>query len=215
MTMKIIPPEMNPLEKVQSPPKQKVVAAGKEQAASVHHDQFESAAPVIPNVYDKLGQLQGVPKKRETLLDQFKALQESVGQQLNAVLDSISQHSDDTELVGKAHDELKSYFAENPEALQQVAAGEIPEYWNVENTARRMFGIVTAGFNPEMDVEHFYQTAVDFVNQAYDEVHDMIGFDFPSLVTDTKEALLNGLEQLKDGATIDEISFVSAEDSAE
>ncbi len=214
MTMKITPPEMNPLEKVQSPPKRTVVT-GKEQNAAVHHDQFESAQPVIPNVYDKLGQLQGVPKKRETLLDQFKALQESVGQQLNAVFDSISQHSEDKELVGKAHDELKSYFTENPEALQQVAAGEIPEYWNVANTAKRMFGIVTAGFNPEMDVEHFYQTAVDFVNQAYDEVHDMIGFDFPSLVTDTKEALLNGLEQLKEGTAIDEISFAPAEDSAE
>lgn len=215
MTMKITPPEINPLEKVQPPLKRKASAAGKEQTEAAHTDQFQPAPPVIPNVYDKLGQLQGVPKKRETLLDQFKALQESVEQQLSAVFDSISQHSDQKELVGKAHDELKSYFAENPEALQQVANGEIPEYWNVENTAKRMFGIVTAGFNPEMDVEHFYQTAVDFVNQAYNEVHDMIGFDFPSLVTDTKEALLNGLEQLKNGVAVDEISFAPQGDSAE
>ncbi len=215
MTMKITPPEMTPPEKVQSPPKQQAVHTGKEQAAAIGQDQFKSAAPVIPNVYDKLGQLQGVPKKHKTLLDQFKTLQQSVGEQLNAVLDSISKNSDQAELVGKAHDELKSYFADNPEALQQVAAGEIPEYWNVENTAKRMFGIVTAGYNQEMDVEQFYQTAVDFVNQAYDEVHDMIGFDFPSLVTDTKEALLNGLEQLKDGVAVDEIQFAPAEDSAE
>jgi hypothetical protein len=213
--MKITPPEMNPLENIQKTQKRKIPNGRDQQTAGVHFDQFETTHQVLPNVYDKLGQLQGVPKKRETLLDHFKALQETVEQQLNSVFDSISQHSEDKELVGKAHDELKSYFAENPEALQQVAAGEIPEYWNVENTARRMFGIVTAGFNPEMDVEHFYKTAVDFVNQAYSEVRDMIGFDFPSLVTDTKKALLNGLEQLKEGTAIDEISFAPVDDSAE
>ena len=100
-----------------------------------------------------------------------------------------------------------TYFTKNPEALEQIANGEIPDYWNVENTAGRMFKIVTVGVTEETNRESFYTKALDFINRAYDEVKEMIGIEFPSLVQQTKESLLNGLEQYKNGVDIKDIIF--------
>ncbi len=170
-------------------------------------DTFVRAKPVVPNVYDRLGKIQNMVKKADNLLDRFQQMRNTVEQQMDALFSSFTQSDENKELAGMAKDELGNYFKENPQALKEIADGKMPEYWNVQNTASRMFDIVTAGFSDDTDLEGFYNKALDFVHQAYDEVQLVIGFDFPPLVKDTKEALLNGLEQLKDGVSIDEISF--------
>ncbi|MCH7498299.1 MAG: hypothetical protein IH971_10665 [Candidatus Marinimicrobia bacterium] len=45
------------------------------------------------------------------------------------------------------------------------------------------------------------------VKQAYNEVGSMLGFGFPGLVMDTRQAVLDALEQFKGGAATSEISF--------
>lgn len=170
-------------------------------------DSFERTKPVAPKVYNRLGKMESILKKTDSLLDHFHQMRNTVEQQMDALFASFTQGDENKKLAGMARDELGDYFKENPEALQQIANGQMPEYWNIENTASRMFDIVTAGYSGEEDLEGFYNKALDFVNQAYDEVQLTIGFDFPPLVQDTKEALLDGLQQLKDGVSVDEITF--------
>ncbi len=182
----------------------------KESSAAVQkpkEDAFVRTKPVTPDVYNRLGKMERILKKTDNLLDRFQQMRNTVEQQMDALFSSFTQNDENNKLAGMAKDELGNYFKENPEALQEITSGKMPEYWNVENTASRMFDIVTAGYSGEEDLEGFYNKAVDFVHQAYDEVQLMIGFDFPPLVQDTKEALLNGLEQLKNGVSIDEITF--------
>jgi len=205
MSIKITPHDLNPQDKAHWPGQNTRTA--KSTLQEVQKDVFVKTNPPKPDVYNRLGQMPGVHKKDGNLLDRFKQIRNSVEQQMDALFSSFTQTEENKELAGMARDELGNYFKENPEALQEIANGKMPEYWNVENTASRMFDIVTAGFSNDMDLESFYDKALDFVNQAYDEVKLMIGFDFPPLVQDTKEALLNGLEQLKDGVSIDEITF--------
>ncbi len=182
----------------------------KESSAAVQkpkEDAFVRTRPLTPNVYNSLGKMERILKKTDNLLDRFQHMRSTMEQQMDALFASFVQNDENKELAGMAKDELGNYFKENPEALKEIASGDMPEYWNVQNTASRMFDIVTAGYSGEEDLEGFYNKALDFVHQAYDEVQLMIGFDFPPLVQDTKEALLNGLEQLKDGVRVDEITF--------
>lgn len=204
MAIRITPPELASQENVNWVAQKKKLPGKPIKTLS---DSFQKNKPVVPQTYNKLGQMQGVQKKQGTLLDNFKSFRVSVENQMDALFKSYIETEGNEGLVGMAKEELGAYFTENPDALEAVANGEIPEYWNMENTAGRMFSIVIAGFNEETDLEGFYEKALDFVNQAYDEVSFMIGFDFPPVVQDTKEALLNGLEQLKDGVPIEDITF--------
>ena len=43
------------------------------------------------------------------------------------------------------------------------------------------------------------------VKQAHNEVGSMLGFEFPGLVMDTRQAVLDALEQFKGGAALSEI----------
>ncbi len=205
MSARITFPEVHPQKQTEYPARSRKESSA---AAPVpKEDTFVQTKPVIPDVYDRLGKIQNVAKKADNLLDRFQQMRNTVEQQMDALFSSFKETDENKELAGMAKEELGDYFKENPEALQEIADGNMPEYWNVQNTASRMFDIVTAGFNSETDIEGFYNKALDFVHQAYDEVQLMIGFDFPPLVQDTKEALLNGLEQLKDGVPVDEITF--------
>jgi len=205
MSFKIIPPDLNPADSQNLSGKQ--VQPVKPAEQKHRGDSFTKSEPAKVDIYNNLGKMQEVRKNEGTLLDSFISMRETVNSQLNVLLDSFSQTEGSSSLTEKTKDELSIYFDENPEALEQVASGDIPEYWNVENTAGRMFEIVMAGVTDETDRENFYTKAVDFVNRAYDEVKEMIGFEFPSLVQQTKEALLNGLEQYKGGTNIQSITF--------
>ena len=96
-----------------------------------------------------------------------------------------------------------------PELVQDEATvlKEIPEYWNKENTARRIFSIALHGYPEGGDREEFADRAIAMVMQAYRDVHSTLGFDFPDLVMDTRQAVLDALEQFRDGAAPSEISF--------
>ncbi len=205
MSIREIPPNLNTPDPSKLPGQQHHTVKSKDQ--NHHNDSFVKSNPIDLDVYNNLGKMKEIHRYQGTLLDTFLSLRESVDNQLNALLNSFSQTEGNTNLAGKTKDELNDYFTENPEALEQIANGKIPEYWNVENTAGRMFNIVTAGVTEETNRESFYTKALDFVNRAYDEVQEMIGFDFPPLVQQTKEALLNGLEQYKEGADIQDIIF--------
>ncbi|MFC1483495.1 hypothetical protein ACFL5M_02890 [Candidatus Neomarinimicrobiota bacterium] len=88
-----------------------------------------------------------------------------------------------------------------------VAMEGIPEYWNKENTARRIFAIAMMGYEEGSDREAFADKAIAMVKQAYTDVGATLDFEFPQLVTDTKEAVLSALEQFKNGSALSEISF--------
>ncbi len=90
---------------------------------------------------------------------------------------------------------------------EAVAIGGVPEYWNQENTARRIFSIAMMGYTDDMDREEFADKAIEMVKQAYSDVRSLLGFEFPKLVTDTRQAVLDALEQFKGGGTLNEISF--------
>ncbi len=84
---------------------------------------------------------------------------------------------------------------------------EIPEYWNKENTARRIFSIALLGYQEGGDREEFADRAIAMVMQAYRDVGSTLGFEFPDLVMDTRQAVLDALEQFRGGAALSEISF--------
>lgn len=199
---------VHPPGKVPSPQSASKVrsASDKQQMAG---DRFEHSEQLKTGAYDATGKVQAALPANKNLLDRFQALQQSVEQQLLALYDSFNGDKENTELVEGAKENLHAYFSENQQALEEVANGQVPEYWNVENTAKRLFEIVTAGVGDETERQAFYDKAVDFVNKAYDDVKLVIGFEFPPLVKDTREALMNGLEQFRDGTALDEIVFKS------
>lgn len=83
----------------------------------------------------------------------------------------------------------------------------LTEYWNKSNTAERIFTIALLGFEPGDDREAAVERAISMVTQAYNDVQGMLGGSLPSLVLDTKAAVLNALEQFKNGTPISEIGF--------
>ncbi len=96
-----------------------------------------------------------------------------------------------------------------PELDEEEAAAidGVPEYWNKENTARRIFSIAMMGYTEGMDREEFADKAIEMVKQAYSDVGSALGFEFPKLVTDTRQAVLDALEQFKGGGALSDISF--------
>ena len=58
----------------------------------------------------------------------------------------------------------------------------------------------------DLNIDEFYEKTKSMIENAYSEVEEMVG-SLPSLVTDTREAVLSGLEQFKDGKDISEITF--------
>jgi len=90
---------------------------------------------------------------------------------------------------------------------EAAAIDGIPEYWNKENTASRIFSIAIMGYTEGIDREEFADKAIEMVKQAYSDVGSTLGFEFPKLVTDTRQAVLDALEQFKGGGALSEISF--------
>lgn len=170
----------------------------------MHADQYKKSSIFETKKYD-LRKTAFSDKKSGTLFDSFKVKQNVVSQVTNL----FKKFRDDkaSELSGSTLENMKSYFDQNPEALEEVSAGKVPEYWNQENTAKRIFSIALMGLKEGMTREEFYENAKGMIDQAYGEVHGMLGFDFPQLVLDTKEAVLNGLEQFRDGTEAEDISF--------
>ena len=171
----------------------------------VEKDGFEHQKELDIGKYDASGKVDTqTASKFHLILAIQKQVDEQV-QELTKYYLSIFEKSDEGK---KAKESLATYFNENPEALEEIENGDVPEYWNQENTAKRIFDIVFSGFNKgkETDMDKFYEKSKSMIEQAYSEVEEMVG-GLPTLVTDTKEAVLNGLEQFKDGKDISEITF--------
>ena len=89
---------------------------------------------------------------------------------------------------------------------QSIAAGGIPEDWNIVNTAGRIFAIALMGYQEGSDRVQFAEKAAAMIQQAYNDVGSLLAFEFPQLV-DTRQSVLDALEQFKDGTAPSEISF--------
>ena len=86
-------------------------------------------------------------------------------------------------------------------AAETAAPEGIPEFLNRGNTAQRIFSIALLGYQEGGDRKAFADKAMTMVIQAYNEVGAML------LVLDTRQAVLDALEQFKGGAALSEISF--------
>jgi hypothetical protein len=140
-------------------------------------------------VYNISGQLQFSQDESGTLLDAFLETKKIIKEQV-ALLSG-------PEVFGAP---------ESGEAEEAVTDG-VPEYWNKENTAQRIFSIVMMGYQEGSDREEFADKALEMVKQAYNDVGSAMGSAFPQLVTDTREAVLDALQQFRDGSTLSDISF--------
>lgn len=102
------------------------------------------------------------------------------------------------ELVDQTRAFLSTYFNENPEALQDIQNGKIPEYFNEENTARRILNIFFDGYNGE-DRAAFADRAKSIISQAYGDVQTMVGGELPEIVLRTKDLIYEIIESFKNG----------------
>lgn len=89
---------------------------------------------------------------------------------------------------------LNAYYAANPADWEKVQNGEIPDYFNVENTASRIMKIWIGDGPTENTSAETLESIKDYIGQAYDEVAKMVG-GLPQLVQDTRAYIENQLDQ--------------------
>ena len=92
---------------------------------------------------------------------------------------------------------LKDFFVNNPKALEQIGRGEIPEYFNVENTAKRILDIYFSQYNGENKAE-FAKRAKSIISQAYGEVEGIAG-TLPGIVQQTRDKIYEVLDKFANG----------------
>lgn len=98
---------------------------------------------------------------------------------------------------------LGVFFEENPEAVEQVSRGEIPEYYNVENTACRILDIYFAYYEEGQERTAFVERAKSIIQQAYADVEGMVG-TLPDIVQETREKVMEILDNFANGRDISE-----------
>lgn len=174
---------------------------------SSEKDSFAHAEEVNSGVYDSKGKVQEPGEKVHTAQVTLHQIRSQIQDQVENYLSRLIDGGSNDKLVGQAQSDLKNYFQENPDALDEIAQGRIPEYWNAANTATRLFNILLAGYNESISRETFYEKAMALTDQAYGEVHTLIGHDFPDLVLKTRSVLEDALKQFKDGADPSQIVF--------
>ncbi|MBN2279494.1 MAG: hypothetical protein JXQ65_02840 [Candidatus Marinimicrobia bacterium] len=166
-------------------------------------DVFEFHEDLNVGKYDAAGKMEHQSTNRSHII---LAIQKQIDEQvkeLTLYYKSIFEKSEETQ---KAKESLKNYFDENPEALHDIENGKVPEYWNKENTAKRIFDIALKGFKENDDKEEFFNKTKSMIEQAYSEVEEMFG-GLPDLVLETRDAVLKGLVDFKNGKDISEITF--------
>ena len=107
------------------------------------------------------------------------------------------------EVLAQVKDLLGVFFEENPEAVEQVSRGEIPEYFNVENTARRILDIYFAYYQEGQERTAFVERAKSIIEQAYADVEAMVG-TLPDIVQQTREKVMEILDTFAKGGDISE-----------
>ncbi len=106
------------------------------------------------------------------------------------------------EEVPEVKNNLKEFFLNNPEALKKIEAGEIPDYFNVENTAKRILDIYFSRYDGG-DKEEFVKNAREIISQAYGEVEQMVGA-LPEIVLKTRDKVYEILDKFANGEDISE-----------
>jgi len=110
----------------------------------------------------------------------------------------------------EANESLRDFFTRHPEAAKDIAKGEIPEYFNVENTGRRILDIYFSQFDGN-DREAFAERARGIIEQAYGEVSELTG-GLPDIVEQTKAYVLETLDKFAAGEDVsDRISSIEVE----
>ncbi len=107
------------------------------------------------------------------------------------------------EILAQVKEFLASFFDKNPEAVEQISKGEIPEYFNVDNTARRILNIYFSRFEEGQNKEEFVARAKDIINQAYGDVQGLVG-DLPEIVQQTRAKVMEILDMFAGGGDISE-----------
>ncbi|HPG40049.1 MAG TPA: hypothetical protein PLP19_09790 [bacterium] len=90
---------------------------------------------------------------------------------------------------------IGAYYADHPDDWKKVQLGIVPDYFNVENTGKRILDIWMPQDGAVLDaagVEHARQNII----KAYSEVSEMFGNKLPQLVLDTKEYVLEKLSEM-------------------
>ncbi|MFP4547450.1 MAG: hypothetical protein ACLFQM_04915 [Fidelibacterota bacterium] len=169
----------------------------------VEKDVFASHTEVNVGKYNAEGK---VEKPVSSGFHVVLAIQQQIDDQVKKLTHYYKEIFEKSEVAQKSKEALSEYFTSNPEDLKEIEKGNIPEYWNQENTAKRIFDIAVQGYKKDMNIEDFGKKAEDFVTKAYEEVENLIG-NMPDLVKETREAVMNGLDQFRDGTPISEISF--------
>ena len=105
------------------------------------------------------------------------------------------------EVLAQVKDFLGTYFEENPEAVEQISRGEIPEYFNVENTARRILNIYFATYEEGQDRKTFVERAKGIIEQAYADVAGMVG-ELPDIVLQTRAKVMEILDTFANGGDV-------------
>jgi hypothetical protein len=128
-------------------------------------------------------------------------------QQAEAV--NLNQTSETAQLKQLIHAEilaqvkvfLGAYYAEHPEDLQAISQGEIPEYFNVDNTASRILDIYFSRYQEGEDKNEFVTRAKSIIEQAYGDVEKMVG-TLPDIVQQTRSKVNEMLDKFAQGEDI-------------
>ncbi len=169
----------------------------------VEKDAFASHAEINVGKYNAEGK---VEKPVSSGFHVVLAIQQQIDDQVKKLTHYYNEIFEKSEEAQKSKEALSEYFAGNPEDLKEIEKGNIPEYWNQENTAKRIFDIAVQGFKKDMNTEEFADKAETMVAKAYKEVEKIVG-NLPDLVKETRESVMKGLDQFRDGKPISGISF--------
>jgi hypothetical protein len=108
-------------------------------------------------------------------------------------------------LLKKTRDLLAGVFEENPEMLEEVENGKVPDYFNEENTAKRILKIYFDYFLEDEDRDKFVERASSLIKKAYSDVIQINNEQLPELVNDTRYLIFDKLEEFKNGQSIEDI----------
>ncbi len=108
----------------------------------------------------------------------------------------------DQEILNQSRELLEKWYQQTPDGLQQVKQGQIPDYWGVQQTGQRIFDVLVSAFAASGEAgEDFYDQAKNVLDQAYGDAARIFG-NLPGLVTDTRDALYQALDAVKNGTSL-------------
>jgi hypothetical protein len=162
-------------------------------------DPFDSVAVTFEHreetlsfaVYSKKSDAQKQPNTQQA--DDVKLNQTSETAQLKQLIHA--------EVLAQVKVFLGAYFKEHPEDLQAISQGEIPEYFNVDNTTRRILDIYFSRYQEGEDKSEFVKRAKSIIEQAYGDVEKMVG-TLPDIVQQTRSKVNELLDKFAQGGDI-------------